>query len=172
VIYSDDHGKTWKLGGSLPAQTDEATAVELEDGAVMINMRNYFMRSARAVALSHDGGLTWSKIKFSRDLIDPTCEGSIIRFTSSGARDVSRLLFSNPASRAREKMTVKISYDEGKSWPVSKLINAGFSGYSDLAVLPDMTVILLYERGVTAYYERITFARFDLDWLTEGKDTQ
>jgi sialidase-1 len=170
VIYSDDHGKTWKTGGSLPHDTDEATAVELEDGSVMINMRNYYMRAMRGVAVSADGGLTWSKLSFSRALIDPVCEGSILRYTDAKTQRVNRLLFSNPASRLREKMTVKLSYDEGKTWPVAKLINAGLSGYSDLVVLPDMSAGIIYENGEKAYYEKISFARFTLDWLTDGKD--
>jgi sialidase-1 len=172
VIYSDDHGMTWKLGGSLPHDTDEASVVELEDGSVMINMRNYYMRFMRAVSVSADGGLTWSKIRFDRALMDPVCEGSILRYTDAKTQRVNRLLFSNPASRVREKMTVKLSYDEGKTWPVSKLINAGRSGYSDLAVLPDMSAGVLYENGNKAYYEKITFARFTLGWLTGGKDSQ
>ncbi|MFA6449662.1 MAG: sialidase family protein [bacterium] len=170
VIFSDDGGKTWKPGGSLPKQTDEATAVELEDGSVMINMRNYYMRGMRAVAVSKDAGLTWSKIIFARDLIEPVCEGSILRYTAAKTNRVNRLLFSNPASRVREKMTVKISYDEGKTWPASKLINAGRSGYSDLVALPDLSVGIIYENGKKDYYEKITFARFTLNWLTDGKD--
>ncbi len=133
-------------------------------------MRNYYMRSMRAVSVSADGGLTWPKIRFARDLTDPICEGSILRFTDAKTHRVNRLLFSNPASRLREKMTVKLSYDEGKTWPVAKLINAGLSGYSDLAVLPDMSAGILYENGEKAYYEKITFARFTLNWLSGGKD--
>jgi sialidase-1 len=67
-------------------------------------------------------------------------------------------------------MTVKLSYDEARSWPVAKLVNSGKSGYSDLAALPDKTIGLLYERGEIQYWEKITFARFTLDWLTDGKD--
>lgn len=161
VVFSDDHGKTWKLGGSLHKQTDEATAVELSDGSVMINMRNYYLKGMRAVAVSKDGGLTWSKPKFQHDLVEPVCEGSILRF------DADRILFSNPASRIREKMTVKMSRDDGRTWPVAKLVNKGLSGYSDMAVLPDGTVGILYENGLKAYYEKITFAKFDIKWLTE-----
>jgi len=82
----------------------------------------------------------------------------------------SRLLFSNPAGTKRERMTVRLSYDAGKTWPVSKLINGGPSAYSCLTVLPDGTIGCLYERGEKRYSERITFARFGLEWLTDGAD--
>ena len=67
-------------------------------------------------------------------------------------------------------MTVRLSYDEGKTWPVDKSLHEGPSAYSCLTVLPDMTVACLYERGDTNPYETITFARFTLDWLTDGVD--
>jgi len=83
----------------------------------------------------------------------------------------NRLLFANPASTKREKMTVRISYDEGRTWPASKTVYPGPSAYSCLAVLPDGSIGLLYERGITNPYESVTFARFTLEWLTDGKDS-
>jgi sialidase-1 len=169
VIYSDDHGASWKPGGTLPHETDEATSVELADGSVMINMRNLYMKGKRAVSVSKDGGLTWSKISFAKDLVEPVCEGSILRYPPATDGEGGRLLFSNPASRVREKMTVKMSSDEGKTWPVARLINSGASGYSDLAVLADKSVGLLFENGKKDYFEKITFARFTVDWLAGEK---
>ena len=75
------------------------------------------------------------------------------------------LLFSNPASTKREKMTVRLSYDGGRTWPLSKLIHAGPSAYSALSILPDKSIGCLYERGESSPYEKITFARFSLEWL-------
>lgn len=171
VIYSDDGGKTWEPGGSLPELTDEATAVELVDGSVIINMRSNHMRGKRAIARSKDGGESWSKIKFDSELIEPVCQGSILRYTKKDSHARNRILFSNPAARVRVKMTVKMSYDECRSWPVARLVNEGKSGYSDLAALPDMTIGLLYENGKKQYWEKITFARFTLEWLTQGEDS-
>ena len=185
MFYSDDHGETWQLGTALPEHTDECQVVELADGELLLNMRSYWGRIAkvaerdgkRAVARSSDGGTTWGDLDFDETLIEPVCQASFIRYTFAERHGRSRLLFSNPASKTdRVKMTVRLSYDEGKTWPVSKLLHAGPSAYSSLAVLRDLSVGCLYERnGVTessekSPYETITFARFTLDWLTDGED--
>jgi sialidase-1 len=63
-----------------------------------------------------------------------------------------------------------VSYDEGATWPVSRVVHDGPAAYSSLVVLPDGTIGLLFERGATSPYETITFARFTLEWLTGGRD--
>ena len=101
------------------------------------------------------------------------CQGSILRYTrGSQGYDKNRILFSNPASlyQSRVNMTVRLSYDEGQSWPVSRAIHPGPSAYSCLAVLADGTIGLLYEGGKEGPYEQIRFARFSLEWLTDGAD--
>ena len=185
MFYSDDHGETWQLGAALPEHTNECQVVELAGGELLLNMRSYWGRIAkvaerdgkRAVARSSDGGATWGGLKFDETFIEPVCQASFIRYTFAERDGKNRLLFSNPASKTdRVKMTVRLSYDEGKTWPVSKLLHAGPSAYSSLAVLPDLSIACLYERnGVTGSsgtspYETIAFARFTLDWLTAGKD--
>jgi sialidase-1 len=67
-------------------------------------------------------------------------------------------------------MTVRISYDDGQTWPVAKVLHAGPAAYSCLTVLSDETAACLYERGEQKPYEKITFARFNLEWLTDGQD--
>ena len=171
MFASDDHGKTWKTLSPSGQKTNEHMAVELADGRLMANMRSNHRKGCRAVATSRDGGRTWTEFAHDPNLPEPVCQASFIRYTARRdgyARD--RLLFSNPASRRRERMTVRLSYDEGKTWPVSKVIHAGPAAYSCLTVLEDGTIGLLYERGEKSAYETITFARFNLDWLTGGKD--
>lgn len=169
VMYSDDGGKTWKIGGVLGKDTNECQAVEREDGTLLMNMRSYHGKNRRAVATSKDGGLTWSEVALDDALIESVCQASLIRFTTAKEGGKSRLLFANPASTKREKMTVRLSYDEGKTWPVSRELCGGPSAYSALVALPGGMAGCLYERGEKSPYERIAFARFTLDWLTEGK---
>lgn len=160
AIYSDDHGATWKLGGTVGDQTNECQAVELKDGTVQINMRSYHGKNRRAISHSKDGGLTWSPVELHPELVEPVCQASLIALPSHD------LLFANPASTRREKLTVRLSHDGGKTWPVSRELHAGPAAYSCLAALPDGTLACLYERGDANPYEKITLARFPLSWLT------
>jgi len=170
VIYSDDHGKTWKLGGVAGPDTNECQAVERTDGAVLLNMRNYDRthKNVRAVATSADGGLTWSAVSYDAALVEPVCQASVLRLTPPPEGEPSRIVFSNPASTKRENLTVRLSPDECRTWPVSRTLHAGPAAYSCLAALADGSVGCLYERGEKGPYEKITFARFNLAWLAEG----
>jgi sialidase-1 len=179
VIYSDDDGKTWKLGGSAGPQTNESAVVQLADGSLLLNMRSYAGQHRRAVSYSHDGGLTWSPVQLDDALIEPVCEASFIRFTLAKNGGKNRLLFANPADTERDRITVRLSYDEGKTWAVSRLVYEDFSEYSSLAILPDKTICLLYTRGPgkpggkQRWYPpnaEIVLAHFNLEWLTHGAD--
>ena len=167
VFYSDDRGETWKVGGSLPPDTDECHVVELEDGSLQLNMRQYTGPKCRGMAHSSDGGDTWSEMICNEELVDSLCQGCSIRYSFAADGGRSRILFSNPASTAREKMTVKLSYDEGKTWPVAKLVYEGPVAYSCLTVLANNEIGLLYWLWMGP---RTIFARFSLEWLTDGKD--
>jgi len=166
IIYSDDHGETWKLGGVVTPNVNECQVVERSDGALMLNMRSYFRNNRRMIAMSRDGGMTWSAPVADPALIEPVCQASLI--VGQVAKLPYRLLFSNPASTKRENMTVRVSYDEGKTWPVARTLHAGPSAYSCLTVLPDGTIGCLYERGDKRYHEKITFAGFNSEWVAEG----
>lgn len=172
VIFSDDHGKTWQLGGSAGDKTNECQVVELADGRLLLNMRNYSAHRSRALAYSSDQGETWSEVTRDPLLYEPICQASFLRFTNNQHSDKNRVLFSNPASNfARIQMTVRLSYDEGETWPVGKPLHAGPAAYSCLTVLPDNSIACFYERGENWPYEKITFAHFNLEWLTNGKDS-
>lgn len=162
VLYSDDHGQSWHIGENVGPNTNECQAVELSDGRVMMNMRSYAGKNRRAVAVSDDGGQTWSKPKLDAALIEPVCQASLIRYVLPGRNGKQVLLFSNPASRSREKMTVRLSYDEGRTWPVARLLDDGSAAYSSLVALPNGDIGCLYERD---NYQKITLARFSLAWL-------
>ena len=163
VLFSDDGGQHWQLGGTHGPYTNESTVVELSDGTLMLNMRSYHGKQRRAVVTSVDGGVTWSSVSLDRTLIEPTCQASLLRYrwpTSNYPQGI--LLFSNPASATRDHMTIRASFDDGASWPTQRLVEPGSSAYSSLARLPNDEIGLLYERS---NYEEIIFARFSLDWV-------
>lgn len=168
VIYSDDHGRIWKWGGSATEYTaSESEVVELPDNRLMLNMRNHDpAKRARQVAFSDDGGITWKYQRFDDKLIEPICQASIRRYSWSCHGRKSTVLFSNPASsEKRVMMTVRASFDEGKTWPLQKTIYQGPSAYSDLAVLGNEDIVCLFESGEQNPYERITLARFNFNLL-------
>jgi sialidase-1 len=167
VVYSDDAGASWHIGGVAENQTNESAVAEARDRSVILNMRSYHGRNRRAVQRSRDGGLTWEPLAFDETLIEPVCQASLISAARPSGKPNGMLLFSNPASTRRERMTVRLSADDGKSWKAARVIHEGPSAYSSLTILKDGSVGLLYERGDRSPSERITFARFDMKWIQQ-----
>ena len=151
VIYSDDHGKTWHVGGISPRpMVNECRVAELSDGRLVLNMRNYDRTNrTRQVAFSEDAGQTWHGQRFDEGLPEPICHAGLVRFQEDSRRAHGVLLFSNPASReSRVQMTLRASLDDGETWTHSLLLHAGPSAYSDLVVLDDSGFVgCLYEAG-------------------------
>ena len=163
VIYSDDHGRTWQLGAPTDRAMNECAVAELSDGRLMLNMRSYRGKACRAVAFSEDGGESWSPAVDDPELIEPVCQASLIRCDEGEA---PCLLFSNPASeKTRHRLTVRLSRDDGETWPATRVLHAGPAAYSSLCMLPDGTAGILYEAGEKHAYEKIAFASFPLTWL-------
>lgn len=165
VIFSEDGGQTWKAGGLVPATLNrlhEGTIEERESGELVLNMR---MRASglRAVATSDDGGRTWNEPALDRDLPCPTCQASMIKLRGG------RWLFLNPAvsgpevhSSRRRNLTLRTSPDEGRTWTDSRVIRAGPSGYSDMAVLPNGIVLCVFENGEANYREKISIVELSV----------
>lgn len=173
VIVSDDHGATWRLGGVAPRRhVNECAVVELADGTLMLNMRNYFSsKKVRQVAFSTDGGDSWHDQRFDDNLVEPVCQAAIDRLQWPEGDTPGMILFSNPASQTRrERLTVRCSFDDGRTWPVSLLLHEGPAAYSDLAVLADGRIACLYEAGEKGPYETIRLARFTADRLNGAVD--
>jgi sialidase-1 len=197
TIYSEDHGKSWKCGDIAIPNTDEwanpnsPAVAELSDGRVMINTRSESKPNRRLVTISPNGATGWSRPQFDDTLVEPISEGSLFALSAKASSDKSRLLFANPANltnangkeapgkaRDRKNLSVKLSYDDGQTWPVSKTLEPGESAFSDLSALPDGTILCLYEAGNTRGEKSfaghnvryLTLARFNLEWLTDGKD--
>ncbi|GLY88125.1 exo-alpha-sialidase [Actinoallomurus iriomotensis] len=172
-LYSDDHGRTWKAGGAVPVSADypinEARLVQRADGSVLVNGRAAAGGNRqRITAVSLDRGLTWSA---------PKLDGATGRFNAVDASLVSyvggRFLFSRPDAPVRYNMTVSVSYDEAYSFRYSRVINPDRSYYSELARLSDGTIVLLYgcEGDNASAPLRVKVARFNLEWLTQGRDS-
>ncbi|MCB0068094.1 MAG: exo-alpha-sialidase [Caldilineaceae bacterium] len=179
VFWSDDLGETWQIGGIAPQLgLNEATAVELEDGAVMVNSRSYHdeqptgRRAVTRAAFGDTGAVTFGDTRHDAALIDPAVQASIVRYTwrhETQYGGKSRIVFANPSHpRARKRMTVRLSADDGQSWAFAKVVDPGPAAYSDLVVQTDMQIGLLYERGNQG---GIWYVSFTLDWLTDGQDT-
>ncbi|MBT3244948.1 MAG: exo-alpha-sialidase [Bacteroidetes bacterium] len=166
AIFSDDHGETWVLGGTTPQhQVNECTVVELDDGRLMLNMRNYDRsKRARKISISEDGGESWSDIKADLALPEPICQAAILK-SSAKIDGKTPILFLNPASPSgREKLTLKISYDEAKTWSDSLLIHSGPAAYSDLCNLKKDKTGCLYEAGENSPYEGIQYKSIKIPW--------
>ena len=166
VIFSDDHGVTWQMGGRTPIdRVNECEVVELSGGRLMLNMRNYDRaQRKRQVAFSDDAGITWTDQRHDEALIEPICQAAIERFRPPSGGQPGVILFSNPASTGgRVRMTLRASLDDGKTWPHAGVLHEGPSAYSDLAVLPDGSAACLYEAGEKHPYESIVFARISAE---------
>jgi len=164
IIYSDDHGTTWQLGGTTPQdQVNESTVAELSNGRLMLNMRNYDRtRKSRRISVSDDGGSTWSNIYPDTVLIEPICQASLLSFTVAKKKPL-QLLFLNPADQnSRKNMTLRLSDNEGASWPFKLILHAGPAAYSDLTLLKGGEIGCLYEAGLKSPYEGIIFQKISV----------
>ena len=192
TIFSDDQGKTWHAGEVAVPCTDEwinpneTVAIELADGTVMLNSRSESKAHRRLITTSKDGATGWSKPRFDDALLEPICMGSIVRFSLAKDGGKNRILFFNPdnlsradgkeepgKNRDRKNVSVKLSYDEGATWAVTKSVEPGPSMYSDIAVTKSGTILCFYGRGEKPGFagKWLTLARFNLEWLTDGHDS-
>ncbi len=193
TIYSDDHGKTWQAGDIIAINSDglpnpsESMAVQLPDSRVYLSIRNESEKHRRAFAISPDGAHHWTKPEFTDALYEPICAASIARYADSLNDHDPRILFSNPdsealktqdpkrAGRLRQNLTLRMSSDGAKTWPVSRVIDAGVAGYSDVAVGSDKSIYVLYEEGAIHNSEtdnaREVLVHFTLSWLTGSHET-
>ncbi len=189
TIYSDDHGKTWQRGEIAVPDTpefvypNETVVVQLADGRVMLNSRSESKRHRRIITTSSDGATNWTEPSFDEALLEPICMAGLVRVRGPHGTQPGLIAFSNPpnlmradgkdtpgTSRNRVNVSIKLSDDEGQTWSASRTLEEGFSGYSDLAALPDGTILCFYERGSTDGKDiyltgLLTVARFDEAWV-------
>ncbi|WP_316767678.1 sialidase family protein [Pedobacter frigiditerrae] len=162
IIYSDDHGDTWKLGNNTPQdQMNETTVAEIGNGRLMLNMRNADRTiKQRHTSISNDGGQTWSDVRRDSTLVEPICQGSLLN-SAIGKKPV--LFFINPAHKTkRMNLTLRTSFDEGTSWANAKVIHTGPAAYSDITTYKNKELGILYEAGIEKPYEGIVFQLINL----------
>ena len=120
-------------------------------------------------------------LRFANALLEPVCMASILKLQQRAVTGKYVILFANPdtleneltppgrnLAHDRKRLTVKMSTDDGQTWPTAGIIEAGPSGYSDLAQAPDGTILCIYECGTIERMtdtQSLTVARFDLHWL-------
>jgi sialidase-1 len=170
TIFSDDHGKTWKLGKTVGDNTSEAHVAERSDGSLVMDTRTVVGKEQRTWATSSDCGLTWSKPRYNELLFDPHCQGCLYRWpTKLDGKTV--WLFTNPVGPKRHNLTLRASFDEGRTWPRSRLIQAGDSQYSSLAKLSNGQIGCLYERWVNGNYH-IFFNQIPIESLISKRSKE
>ncbi|MDX2973013.1 sialidase family protein [Kribbella solani] len=171
LVYSDDHGVTWHKGATdlrADATPQEISVVEKVDGGVYAGARNNAGTSgaSRMGAVSNDGGETFAAPFATIDgLTTPVVQGSLQRLRAVDQGDkYNRILFAAPADPDRRRyMTIRSSFDEGRTWQSvdeGTRITSDWSGYSDLAILDTGEIGLLYEGGTVDARDQIRFARF------------
>lgn len=182
-IYSDDHGATWAYQ-RINDGTDEGTVVETMDGKWLRNDRpgsTLWEQNKRRLLSRGSIGGTYTAFAPNETLLDPKCEGSMLRYNIDSPH---RIFFLNPASTERRcKMRVRISYDDGASWSVSRRLrddlsedetcNQGIGGYSSMIKTADYNVAALVEKNEdvsssSTSHKSIELHKFNLSWILNG----
>lgn len=167
-VYSDDAGETWQRGTSVGTGMDENKVVELSDGRVMLNSRDSANGRLRKVAVSADGGHSYGPVTRDAELPDPTNNAAITRLhpdAPQGSADAKKLVFTNANNGAngdRVNGAVRLSCDDGATWPGLRTLETGTFAYSSATAIDDGRIGVLWEAG---YTNTMQFSSFDEAWL-------
>jgi hypothetical protein len=176
MLYSDDHGETWHAGGVVPLnpqlRNNESRMVELSDGTLLWNARTFGLNH-RAISLSRDRGVTWSPMTpYTQLPVQYSCDSGFTAWVDAPGYEQPPLLYSTISKRRHDPtntLQVYLSPDDGRSWPVSKTVHTGPCNYSDIAILPDRSVLVLYGAGALpeclSAAVSVACVRFNAAWL-------
>jgi Neuraminidase (sialidase) len=176
LLYSDDQGETWHAGGIVPLnrelRNNESRIVELSDGMLLWNART-FSRNHRAMSLSRDQGMTWSPmVPYTKLPVQYACDGGFVTWANAPGYERAPLLYSTISKQRHDPentLQVYLSVDDGNSWPLSKTVHNGPCNYSDIAVMPDGTVVVLYGAGALPQCRSaavsVSCVRFNAVWF-------
>ena len=161
TLFSDDHGVSWQIGEDIHENTNECTLAVRRDGSLLMNMRTFGdLKGYRALAVSDDGGVSFSDFRLEKELPDPCCQGSMLTVEFGGEEVI---LFSNSASSTdRVNMSIHESRDGGKTWSEGCLVSDRCNAYSDMTVPSAGQVAILYETGEEMPYEKIEWTVYNL----------
>jgi sialidase-1 len=164
AAFSEDQGQTWQRGQIAPGlDGDECQLVELSDGRLLMDVRQQ-KEPHRFHIFSGDGGRTWSAPQPGQT-VSPVCCAIERLPAAAGTDERDRILWTGPKGPKRANLVVRVSADDARTFPAEKLIYSGPAAYSDLTILPDRSVGVLYERGTQHAYEFLSFTRFNSAWV-------
>lgn len=164
IIYSDDEGDTWKFSTqSAYNGGDESKLVELADGTVMISVRQ---SGQRGYNTSTDGGVTWGKQAKWADIDGNACNGDILYVNKHV------MLHSYPNDGSRKNVTIKASFDSGKSWSKPYVVCAPSSCYSTMDVTKDGDIAIFYEDNACSTGFVLNYVVLPTSFIYEGNLSQ
>lgn len=164
IIYSDDEGDTWKFSTqSAYSGGDESKLVELADGTVMISVRQ---NGQRGYNKSTDGGVTWGTQAKWADIDGNACNGDILYVNKHV------MLHSYPNNGKRKNVTIKASFDSGKSWSKPYVVCAPSSCYSTMDVTKDGDIAIFYEDNACSTGFVLNYVVLPTSFIYEGNLSQ
>lgn len=168
AVYSDDGGYSWDISGNpVSKDGDESKIAELPDGSLLMSIRNRF-GTLRKFSRSTDRGATWSEPLPAEDLPDPRCNGDLIAYENGRDYLLLQSLPDNPKNR--ENVSIFVSYDGGKTWPMKKRIVTMPSAYSSMTILPNGDIGILTEESSNGHYSyNIWFTRLPVEYVINGE---
>lgn len=161
MFISPDDGATWfpsqriaGKGGNI-----QPTVVQLSDGSLLALMRTGSDDHRLWRATSHDNGRTWTS-PVETDLPNPNSGCDMVKLA-----DGHLVLAFNDSAKGRTPLTVALSTDEGRTWPVRRNLETAPGEFSYPAIIQSRDGMI----HVTYTFQRksIKHAVFNEAWLGE-----